>query len=246
MIEKYSLHCGHIILKRKEKDFQAAFCITRAALSALTADLSMLHQVEKEHYHRLQFDRRRHSYLLGRIAAKKAVSKLAGISEESFYIDAGVFEFPVVKNTWQNIQATISHCDDIGMALAFAEEHPLGLDIEHINGERADVMKSQVSAAETALLQSCNIPLVTGYTIAWTIKEALSKIIRTGLTMDMHVAEITSLEKNGSYYTATFRHFAQYKAIAFCSANYACCIVMPGKTTADLDKLYKFFTDIAT
>ena len=246
MNETYQLHCGNIILHREEKDFLAAFCMTRAALPALTADLSMLHMHEKEHYNTLRFDPRRQSYLLGRLTAKKAIARLAGIDARSFYIDQGIFEFPVVKGTGQNIQATISHCDDIGMALAFPEEHPLGLDIEQISGEKADAIKSQISPAEEALLQSCNIPQLTGYTIAWTIKEALTKIIRTGLTMDLRLTEIKSLEEDGRQYVTTFRHFSQYKALCSHSGDYACAVVVPAKTTPNLDEFWTCFTNIAS
>lgn len=233
------MHSGNIILHRKDKSFNAAFCIAK---STLATDLSPLHAFEKEHYHRLQFDRRRQSYLSGRLAAKQAVSILTGLTPSSFYIDSGIFEFPVVKHAGENIQVSISHCDDIGMALAFPEEHPLGLDIERINGERAEVMQTQMSGKEIAFIQGSDLLL----TIAWTIKEALSKILRTGLTMDLRLAEIKSLEKNGNYYTAEFCNFTQYKAIAFCTENYACCIVLPGKTTADFNELYTCFINTAT
>lgn len=244
MNETYQLLCNNLILTRQEKDFHAAFCMTRATLPALTADLSMLHPQEKQHYNSLRFDPRRQSYLLGRLTAKKAVSQLAGIDAGSFYIDQGIFEFPVVKGTGQNIQASISHCDDIGMALAFPEEHPLGLDIEHISGERADAMKSQISGAEEALLQGCNLPQLTGYTIAWTIKEALTKVLRTGLTMDLRLTEIKLLEKNDRHYVAAFRHFSQYKAMCFYSGDYACSVVLPAKTAACLDEVWDCFTRI--
>jgi 4'-phosphopantetheinyl transferase len=243
MNETYQLHCGNLILHRQEKDFRAAFCITRAGLQALAADLSVLHPHENEYYNSLRFDRRRQSYLLGRLTAKKAVSQLAGVDAGSFYIDQGIFDFPVVKGTGQNIQATISHCDDIGLALAFPEEHPLGLDIEHISSERGDAMKSQVSPAEEALLKDCNIPLLTGYAIAWTIKEAFTKIIRTGLTMDLRLTEIKSLEKNNRQYLAAFRHFSQYKAICVHCGDYACAVVLPAKTTVDLNELWNRFSE---
>lgn len=235
------MRSGKIILHRKKQAFNAAFGITKATLPELAADLSALHTIEKENYQRLQFDRRRQSYLLGRLAAKKAVTALTGAASNSFYIDTGIFEFPVVKNAGENIQVSISHCDDIGAALAFPEEHPLGLDVERINGERSEVMQTQMSAAELAIIQNSDILL----TIAWTIKEALSKILRTGLTMDLRLAEIKSLQKTGNYYTAEFCNFAQYKAVAFCTENYACCVVLPGKTTADIDELYTCFMKTA-
>jgi 4'-phosphopantetheinyl transferase len=238
---------GNIILNRQEKIFNASFCIIRANLPSLIENLSMLHPAEKEYYHRLKFDRRKQSYLLGRLAAKKAVSTLAGIKNaDSFHIDFGVFEFPVVKKINQNIQASISHCDNIGIALAFPEEHPMGLDVERINVQKADVMKSQANPAETTLLEKSEIPPIIGHTLAWTAKEGLSKIIRTGLTMDFQMAEIKSIEQDGPLYTTTFRHFNQYKAISCHSGDYICSVVLPGRTNAGLDSLWAHFKTFAT
>lgn len=240
-------HTGKISLHRQQSDFTAAFCLLKGELPALTTQLHLLHPIEREYYDQLKFDRRKTSYLLGRIAAKKAVSCLAGIDTTSFYIGFGVFEFPVVKSAAaHNLQVTLSHCDDIGIALAFPEEHPLGLDIEGINNDRIDTLKSQMTAGETGLIQTLDLPAPAGYTLAWTAKEALSKIFRTGLMMDFNLLEIKSTERTGTIYTSTFRHCHQYKALSCPAGNYVCTLVLPAKTNASPDELWRLFTSIAS
>lgn len=228
-------HTGQITLKRKEQDFRAAFCLVRGDLPSLEDHLPVLHPTERAYYESLKFGRRKQSYLLGRIAAKTAVSVLLDASDPaSFHIGFGIFHFPVVKGLSENVQVSISHCNDIGIALAFPEEHPLGLDIERISGQRLEVMKSQISPAESILLESCNVSPATGFALAWTVKEALSKVLKTGLTADLGLLEVDSMKSSGPAYESTFRHYNQYKAVSCHSGDYACSIVLPRKTTADL------------
>lgn len=62
---------GKIILKREDKNFHAGFCIIHEELETLVNSLSLLHPIEKSYYDSLKYERRKVSYMLGRIAAKK-------------------------------------------------------------------------------------------------------------------------------------------------------------------------------
>lgn len=235
-------HTGQILLKRREGDFRAAFCLIRGDLPFLEHHLPVLHSTEKAHYESLKFERRKQSYLLGRIAAKTAVSALLEISNPaSFSIGFGIFHFPVVKGLNENTQVSISHCDDIGIALAFPEEHPLGLDIEKINDQRLEAIKSQLADEEKLLLEGYALPPITGFTLAWTIKEALSKVLRTGLTADFKILEISSIKGSAQEYTSTFRYYDQYKALSWHSDDYACSVILPRKTSTDLAPFFDCF-----
>jgi len=229
------MKAGKIILLWEEKQFHAGFCFMKEQLSTLEYQLPFLHPDEKKYYETLKFDRRKKSYLLGRIAAKRAICELTGESAlQSISIEFGVFQYPVVKYlSDQNIQVSISHCDDIGVALAFPEEHPLGIDIEKADERKIDAMKSQICEKEFELLSPYDLPVSPGYTMIWTIKEALSKVFRTGLTMDLKLLEIESLEKTGPAYTSAFRHCIQYKAISFIAGDHICSVVLPKNTATD-------------
>lgn len=125
------VHTDIVFLKREDANFKASFCVVNEALSELVKQTSILHPEEKAYYKTLKFDRRKKSYLLGRIAAKQAVFKLLDNKLiNSFSIAFGVFYFPVIKHVEnKNIQVSITHCDSIGIALAYSEEHPLGIDV---------------------------------------------------------------------------------------------------------------------
>jgi 4'-phosphopantetheinyl transferase EntD len=242
-----ALDKGKIILKRENRSFHAGFCLLKESLPDLKKSIILLHPDEKGYYDTLKFDNRKASYLLGRIASKAAISELIeGESMKSISIGFGVFNFPVVQHSvGRNIQVSISHCDNLGVALAFPEEHPLGVDIEKSDTHKIDTMKSQVCAGELELISNCNLPISIGCTVIWTIKESLSKIFRTGLTMDVKISEIESLKKIDSIYISTFRHFGQYKAISRCAGDYICSIVLPKNTTPDLDHFWSSFTSLA-
>ena len=111
---------GQITLHRENTVFTAGYCFFRAELPELLAGVPLLHPEERAYFETLKFDRRKTSYLLGRMAAKHAVAELMGEADlRSIWIDTGVFRFPVVKYAGgQNIQVSISHCGTLGVALA--------------------------------------------------------------------------------------------------------------------------------
>ncbi|MCR6643000.1 MAG: 4'-phosphopantetheinyl transferase superfamily protein [Sporocytophaga sp.] len=238
---------GKIILKREDKNFHAGFCIIHEELETLVNSLSLLHPIEKSYYDSLKYERRKVSYMLGRIAAKKAISEFAEVkSFSSIHIDSGIFQFPVVKipGITQNIQVSLSHCDNFGIALAFPEQHPLGIDIEKIDTTKTEAIKSQMSPKELELIPKVNLPLQTGCTALWTIKEGLSKIFRTGLTMDFKLLEVQSLEKKDSVYISSFTNCAQYKGISWSFENYVCTMILPKNTNIDFKNFSGCLTNI--
>ncbi len=200
---------GKITLKREEKNFVAGFCILKSETEYLTEDLGLLHPLEKAYFDGLKFHRRKSSYLLGRLASKMAILQLGGArNPESILIDFGVFHFPVVKNSIiQNIQVSITHCEDIGISVAHPEEHPLAVDIEKIDEKKNDTFKTCMNTNELYLMQLQNLSLSVGYALSWTIKEGLSKILKTGITLDFNILEIASLDKEGPYYLSTFKNY---------------------------------------
>ncbi len=205
--------------------------------------LKMLHELEKEHYQTIKFERRRLSYLLGRFSAKLAVNAISNTSSiQSINIDSGVFGFPIVLcSEATNIQVSISHCDTIGMSVAFPESHPMGIDIEKICTSNEKTFLNLISKQEIELLKSVGINSISGYTTLWCIKESLSKVIKTGMMLDIPFLEIDSITKEGNTFVSTFKQFGQYKAMCFINKKYAISIVLPRRTITDLHKTWKIF-----
>ena len=242
-------YLGEILLERGCDHFKAVFCIINEELFELIKEVTILHPEEKSYYDTLKFDKRKKSYLLGRIAAKQAVSKLLLKEQaiDSFAIQFGVFHFPVVNYIqYQNIQVSITHCGNLGVALAYPEEHPLGIDIEKIDIDKVEAMKSLIVDSEYDLISSCSLEIAEGSTLIWTIKEALSKVLKTGLTLDFKIIEIESCKKEGEIYTSTFKYFSQYKAISKKIGIHVCSIVLPRKTSCDLSVFWNALAESQT
>lgn len=222
---------GKTLLRRKEADYFSGFGFVRSSLTELITQVELLHMAERQYADSLKFDRRKHSYLLGRIAAKLAIINITSQQPDSIYIDNGIFQFPIVNQVvGQSIQVSISHCDDIAVALAFPEKHPIAIDIERINEEQAQAIQQQLSHHEQFILSGYGFSPGEGNTMLWTIKEALSKILRTGLMMDLKILEVSTLKVNGDFWESTFTCCKQYKGITRICDSYVISIVTAANT----------------
>jgi len=230
-----STNKGNIILLRATRDFNAGFGLIRSRTPDLEEFLAALHPVERNVFDCLPTAVRKDSYLLGRVAAKMAISMIVeSEAMPSVYIDQGIFMFPVVKSHLNHsIQVSISHCNDIAIGLAFPEEHPLSVDIERIRPDIIEITREYFSTADQKLLENCRLSDPAGHTLLWTVKESLTKILRTGLTMDLTSVEIQSIEKKGdNCFISIYRNHLQYQAISFLKADYICSITLPRNTNA--------------
>ena len=233
---------GLIQLIRKETTDPAGFGIAYQSTNDLNDGNSvwdLLHREEKRHYDQLKYDRQKQAYLLGRAAAKRAIRALAPqIVSSDILIDSGVFGFPVVRyRSLENVQVSISHTDQVGLALAYPESHPLGVDTERVDRDRIASVEGELDHREHLLLGDLTLPHPVGLTLLWTIKESLSKVLRTGLTLDMKLAAVKSLVRVDNVWIGHFRNFGQYKSLSVVTSTQVCSIVLPDKTSTDLTPL---------
>jgi len=234
-------------LQRKEGLFQASLAAIRGDLQALMSKKDTLHPAEQEVLKGYRFDKRRSSYLLGRLAAKEAVMQLSNMTQpETIWVDSGIFSFPIVKcPTLNNVAVSISHCDDIGLCLAFPEAHPMGLDIEHIDAGQTEAILTQTAASELTLLKEHALDNIQGYTAIWSIKEALSKILKTGMMLDFKIIKIKTLAVHGPILETTFEYFGQYKAYSYIrNDKYVISLALPGRTEVNLEGLWEMLREI--
>lgn len=227
-------------LQRPDLSYEGALCICRSPFPSIDpVMLSSLATKEWQYYVALDFEKRRKSYVLGRYTAKKALSALSRLPLEEIPIEQGVFNHPLVdcRGAEGRLETSISHTDTFGAALAFPAAHPMGIDIEVIDRKKSAIMEGELTEEELALLKRSAAPAEYGWipSVAWTVKEALSKVLKTGLTAPLSVYEISSLERMGASYLSHFRHFTQYKAISFNLDDHICSIVCPRKTSFHLD-----------
>jgi phosphopantetheinyl transferase len=200
--------------------------------------LPYLHDQERHYYNTLKFEKRMRSYLIGRFAAKQAVGALNGEENlTNILIGSGIFNQPIVVSNRQNIKVSITHSGDLGAALAFPEAHPMGIDLETVNCQQREALEGQATEWEKQKIVSLPIEYDAGLTLLWTAKEALSKLLKTGLMTPFEIFAISKMELNDHYIMCYYKNFPQYKVIGFTIHNCICSIAYPLKTELNFNPL---------
>ncbi|MCC5466699.1 4'-phosphopantetheinyl transferase superfamily protein [Pelosinus sp. Bkl1] len=236
-MHKPNVYIDEVILTRLENTFKATICCCCFSSTVeYEGIIQYLHNQERNYYDTLKFEKRIRSYLIGRFVAKQAVASL--INEENLtniIIKSGIFGQPITISNKQNIQVSITHCDDFGVAIAFPEAHPMGIDLEKINLKNRDVLERQITEDEKDLINVLPLSYETGLTLLWTAKEALSKVLKTGLMTPFEVLEISKIELQDNDIMCYYKNFPQYRVIAFTIGGYMSAIAYPSRTHMNLD-----------
>ena len=140
-----------IILNRENYQSKAYISYVEASLKELQASPNFLSEQESEVFKKFAFPKKQQSYLLGRAASKNALSKISQVIDlQNISIDSGVFEFPVVNQA--GFQVSISHSENSGVAIAYPEQHPMGIDLEFIHPVKAETIQTYLTKQETELV----------------------------------------------------------------------------------------------
>jgi phosphopantetheinyl transferase len=226
------------ILTGLERDAGAALCFFSLPASHPFEELAdVLHPRETAYYHTLKSEKRKRSYLVGRYAAKKAVAAFVQETDpRRILIQQGIFNQPIATcEDARNVQVSITHCDGLGAAIAFPEAHPMGIDLERIKPGKREAIESQMTKAEREGITALSFPYDMLLTLAWTAKEALSKVLKTGLTTPFTIFAMSEIKVQNDCFTGSFENFPQYKALSFETDGYVCSIVCPKKTGIEID-----------
>ena len=191
-------------------------------------DHSFLTIYEKERLGRLSLTRA-NEFIISRYLAKRAVCNVNRIEAlKNVEIRTGVFGHPVLTmpagNKHNNL--SISHSDYSFAVIVFEEEHPVAIDIESICPDKVKGLAYNLTEDETYLSKNCPILL----TVLWTAKEALSKVLKCGLTVPYKILEVENIETFENYFSGQYVSFSQYQFISFFYQNNICSIVFPKKS----------------
>lgn len=227
-------------LRRVDKTYEGGICICCGPLvpSEVMAR-NLLSEQEQRYFEGLALEGRRHSYLLGRFAAKTAVSLLTNQQAGDISIGYGVFNNPIISTPvgCTPLEISITHCAGRGAALAFPAAHPMGIDMERIDADKISVIERTLTGGEMEMFLKfahCS-DYALMLTAAWTIKESLSKVFKTGLMTPLSVYEISKVEKKDTGFVSYFKHFGQYKATSLVLDRHVCSITCPRNTELELD-----------
>lgn len=227
-------------LMRESERHRATLVLCATAWPRLdSAKYSFLHPAEASRLEVVGVPRRQADYLRGRYCAKAAVAALAGNAAgdmRAWQVAAGVFGQPVVRGSLVgNIQVSIGHSGDWAVALAFDEAHPLGVDVELHDPAHVATIRREVSAAELGAFTRAGWDEETGLTGLWAIKEALGKVLRSGLMAPLSFYEVGDVEPTSFGAICTYRHFAQYKCYCAKIGKQIVSIALPRKSALQFD-----------
>jgi 4'-phosphopantetheinyl transferase EntD len=235
------VRCYALDLAREEWRGRATLAWVPAELYADLAAIGheILGPRERETFARFEYERRRTTYLLGRYAAKIALSQLIAVGDISAIdVVPGCFQQPVViAPVAAPIGVSISHSTRAACAMAFPEEHPMGIDIEEVDPSRAEVMKTQFVDREIAAIGRLGDDALLSAVI-WTAKEALSKVLRCGMTVPFELLEVDTLERRGAEVSGAFRNFGQYRFESWVRDGAVVSLVLPRKTRLELEATF--------
>jgi 4'-phosphopantetheinyl transferase len=226
-----------LLCQSSGETFEAFFCFCEfSETDDYQATIDMFHPREQKYYDELRFLKRASSYHIGRYVAKRAVAALTGEKElRSILVEHGIFDQPVVTcKSRENIQVSITHCEGLGCAIAFPENYPMGIDIERINPNNSKLLENQLTEQENKLIKTLPYPYYTALTIFWTSKEALSKVLRTGLTTPLCIYEVNKVELYDKFIINYYKNFSQYLTVSFEAGPYVYSLTFPKNIQIDL------------
>jgi 4'-phosphopantetheinyl transferase len=152
-------------------------------------------------------------------------------------IASGIFNQPLIKYAAEDIpEITITHSNGTAVAIACQAGHIMGIDIEKLSPDKTDALKSQLTENEINIAKESGLNSATTFNQIWTIKEALSKALKCGLTTPFKLLEISKPElKTPGKITCYFKNFGQYKGYSWAINDYAFSIVLPKKSSLKID-----------
>ena len=231
-----------LTLNNENRVFQSQLCLSNASLTELNLFKNKyLHPTEQAYHASLSHERRQYSYLMGRYCSKMALCEYKNIiSYSEINIQPGYFDHPIIFHpTFNNIQLSISHTQELGGVIVFPEALPMALDIEMVAKSKIEVIKTQISENENTL----SLPFLPieeeRMTLLWTVKEALSKVLRCGLTVSFELFEIAKMYKQDHFIRCHFKHFHQYQTLSFILDLSICTIVYPREIEFQLEEIAK-------
>ncbi len=224
----------------EDLDYRAYICICnfQKYMENFNNIEEFLHTKERDYFNGLKFEKKIKDYLIGRYSAKMAISAYTNESDlRSIYIYNGIFNQPVISldNSQDHPQISITHSKDIGAAISFSEGCPMGLDIEFIREDNLKALKRYIADGEIHMIEKLQFNYVEALYMLWTLKESLSKTIRTAFFSPVGIYEIGEIVCMDGYIVSSYKNFPMFLSICFILGGYMLTITYPRKAKIKID-----------
>jgi 4'-phosphopantetheinyl transferase len=171
-----------------------------------------LSESELVQYGALRLAQKQQAFLLGRLAAKRALGAFLSESDmRRIEIRSGVFGQPLLHHSRAGgVEVSVSHSHGLAVAMAYPDEFPIGVDLETVAAGSAVTIlgELQISDAEKAWLAARTVGPTTACGILWTAREALGKSMKIGLNCPLGILSLGHIEHAGA--TAWIGRYANF------------------------------------
>ena len=186
-----------LVLRHGNSEHQVFF----AAADALAPE-EFLSENEKLQAAGFQFPAKKENFLLGRLAAKRALSVLLAETDlRRIEIISGIYGQPLVQHPRAAAaQVTVSHSHGHAVALAFPAAYPMGIDLETVSAVSAATILGEIGAspAELAWLVASGVDEATACCVLWTAREALGKSMQIGINSPLGILALGEIRNAGA------------------------------------------------
>lgn len=180
-------------------------------------------------------DKRKREYIFSRMACKEAIKS---INPELFneYQEISVLnsESGCPHIVGADLVPSISHTD--GWIAVIVGTKAFGIDIEKYDVRRIKALKRVSPESENS----------EQLIILWTLKESLSKALKTGMIEDFSHYETEKFLNHDEYFSSDFKRFPDYKGLAVFNGYMAAAIAFKkeyGISIKQIETLTKFMKD---
>jgi phosphopantetheinyl transferase (holo-ACP synthase) len=172
---------------------------------------------ELKKFHSVGSEKVKRQYCLGRILTKKALSSFVG---DFAFGDVSVLNekngCPFIRSSEYVIEyaVSITHTNDVVAALVFKNDFSFGTDIESPREKAKEALEAILTEKEPIMRDLKNL------TIAWTLKESLSKALNSGFYLPFDEFEISDISRDGDIFTCSYKKHPEFRGTAiFCDGN---------------------------
>ncbi|WOO38584.1 4'-phosphopantetheinyl transferase superfamily protein [Anaerocolumna sp. AGMB13020] len=187
---------------------------------------NILSAEEMREYLQKKSEKRKREFYWSRTLAKTILC--SAYKEEHQLTDIriakGFLNNPIIKSKEQGYGIGITHCEDYAAIIVFPEEMVLGLDMEKLDWRKVKGINTILTDKERKLcpLNYDNNNFVLA---VWTMKEALVKFLKLGLSVNFDIMQIASVEWSDTGFKSGYRFFPTLDAYTFFEEDFVYTIV---------------------
>ena len=221
------------ILLLRHGDIEWPVCF--ATVDATVSPEEFLSEGENDRLKEYRFPAKREGFLLGRLAAKRALGALLEEPDlRRIEIRSGIYGQPLVDHPRAgSTEITVSHSQGRAVALAFPAAYPMGIDLETLSAISAPTILGELEAspAELAWLATGGVAEAAACGVLWTAREALGKALKTGLNSPLGILALTGIQAAGEQaWASRYLNFPQCRCLSQVKNGRVLSLAMPGDT----------------